>query len=185
MRPEWDVKTGFCHSDHPRSHIREVGIADYQRASSDCKIGCICECHAPRRLRISSCHWFLGILSVTLSGTPASQNRCNETSCSRRSISLMRMTYRFPMWFLRRTMCLTIGVQPSGCLNATLRLPRVVPDNADIMQFAKIGNTSGVRSLIEKNLASPQDVNSTWDVPVLNVSYTFMNWKSTAGRVRS
>ena len=139
MRSEKNTKTDFCYVDNPKSHIRQVGIADYQRASSGCKIGCICKCHAPRNLRIPSCYWFLGIFSVTLSGTSASQNPCNETSCSRQSISLMRMTYRFPAWFLRRIICLTIGVQPTGCLHATLKWPRVIPDKADIMQFAKLG----------------------------------------------
>ena len=180
MRSEPHTTAELRHLDHP-PHIHQVGIADYQRASSNCKIGCICTCHAPRRLRISGCHWLLGILSVTVSGTSANQSRCNETSCSRRSTAFTRVTYRFPMWFLRRAICLTIGVQESGCLNATLKMPRIVPDNADIMQFAKVGNLSNVRSLIEQNLASPLDVNSSWDVPVLSVSrilMTFkMNWK--------
>jgi hypothetical protein len=48
---------------------------------------------------------------------------------------------------------------------------RVVPDDADIMRFAKAGDLQGVRSLLGQRLASPLDVNATWNVPVLSVSY--------------
>jgi hypothetical protein len=62
-------------------------------------------------------------------------------------------------------------MQPRVRLNNSLKMLRVVPDNADIMRFAKAGDPQGVRSLLEQKLASPLDVNATWNVPVLSVSY--------------
>jgi hypothetical protein len=85
-------------------------------------------------------------------------------------MSVARATYRFPYWFLARILCLTVGVHPQGGLNSSLKTLRVVPDDADIMRFAKTGDIQGVRSLIEQRLASPLDVNATWNVPVLSVS---------------
>jgi hypothetical protein len=41
----------------------------------------------------------------------------------------------------------------------------------DIMRFAKAGDLQGVRWLLGQKLASPLDVNATWNVPVLSVSY--------------
>jgi hypothetical protein len=61
-------------------------------------------------------------------------------------------------------------MQPQVGLNTSLKTLRIVPDDADIMRFAKTGNLQGVRSLIEQRLASPLDVNATWNVPVLSVS---------------
>ena len=123
---------------------------------------------------------FLGRLSVTISGSSANTSICTETSCSCQSMSLTRVTYRFPNWLLSRMMCLTIGVHPRGGLDAALKTPRIVPDNADIMQFAKVGDLSNARSLLKQNLASPLDVNCSWDVPVLNVSLILMLRKRAA-----
>lgn len=52
----------------------------------------------------------------------------------------------------------------------SFRALRIVPDNADIMQFAKRGSLDDVRSLFNKGLAAPTDVNDSWRVPVLSVS---------------
>jgi hypothetical protein len=52
----------------------------------------------------------------------------------------------------------------------SLKTLRIVPDNADIMQFAKSGRLEDVQSLINTGLAAPTDVNDSWGVPVLSVS---------------
>jgi hypothetical protein len=84
-------------------------------------------------------------------------------------MSVARATYRFPYWFLARGLYLTVGMQPRLGFNTSLKMLRVVPDDADIMRFTKAGDLQGVRSLIEQKLASPLDVNATWNVPVLSV----------------
>jgi hypothetical protein len=84
---------------------------------------------------------------------------------------LRELLIGFPYWFLARGLYLTVGMQPRVRLNNSLKMLRVVPDDADIMRFAKAGDPQGVRSLLEQKLASPLDVNATWNVPVLSVSY--------------
>ena len=154
----------------PQPFLHRLSISDYQQASSACEAGCICKCHAPRYFRILRHSYLFGSLSITISASSGNKSLCTETSCSRRSMSVARATYRFPTWFLARILCLTVSVQPHNGLNTSLKTPRVVPDNADIMHFAKVGDLDKVRSLIEQRLASPLDVNATWNVPVLSVS---------------
>jgi hypothetical protein len=154
----------------PQPFHQRLSISNYQLASSACEVGCICKCHAPHHFRILRHSYLLGSLSITISASSGNKSLCTETSCSRRSMSVARATYRFPIWLLARILCLTVNLQPQNGLDASLKTPRVVPDNADIMQFAKIGDLNGVRSLIEQRLASPLDVNATWNVPVLSVS---------------
>jgi hypothetical protein len=146
-------------------------MSEYQQASSTCPTGCICKCHAPRRFNIPPHNHLFGSFSITISGSSRNKSLCTETSCSRRFMSVARATYRFPYWLLARILCLTVGVHPQVGLNSSLKTLRVVPDNADIMRFAKTGDIQGVRSLIEQRLASPLDLNATWNVPVLSVSY--------------
>lgn len=165
------VTVGHDHSIiRPQPFLHKLTIGDYQQASSACEAGCICKCHAPRHFKILRHSYLLGSLSITISASSGNKSLCTETSCSRRWMSVARTTYRFPTWFLARILCLTVGVQPQNGLNASLKTPRVVPDNADIMHFTKVGDLDKVRSLIEQRLASPLDVNATWNVPVLSVS---------------
>jgi len=58
---------------------------------------------------------------------------------------------------------------------ASLRVNRVVADDAEIMDFVKAGNLEGVKSLFQRRLASPNDVNFSCDVPILNVSIPTWN----------
>jgi hypothetical protein len=161
------------HSHHligPQPIIQRLTISEYQQASSTCPIGCICKCHAPRRINVLPHNYLFGSFSITISAASGNKSLCTETSCSRRLMSVARATYRFPYWFLARILCFTMGMQPQVGLNTSLKTLRVVPDDADIMRFAKTGDLQGVRSLIKQGLASPLDVNATWNVPVLSVS---------------
>lgn len=152
----------------PQLLCQRRSITEYQQASSACKVGCICKCHAPRHYKIIRQNYLFGSLLVTISAAPKNKSLCSETSCSRRMMSVARATYRFPSWFLARILYLTIST-PYGGMDACLKSIRVVPDNADIMRFAKAGDIDGVKSMIQKGLASPLDVNATWNVPVLSV----------------
>jgi hypothetical protein len=158
------------HSIGPLPVLQRLTVGEYQQASSTCPIGCICKCHAPRRFKVLPYNYLFGSLSITISTASGNKSLCTETSCSRRLMSVTRATYRFPYWFLARGLYLTVGIQPRLGLNTSLKMLHVVPDDADIMRFAKAGDLQGVRSLIEQKLASPLDVNATWNVPVLSVS---------------
>ncbi|KAJ5745112.1 hypothetical protein N7520_010294 [Penicillium odoratum] len=63
---------------------------------------------------------------------------------------------------------LAVSVHPYGRLDMSLKTLRIVPDNAEIMQFSKKGSLADVQSLFTKGLADPTDVNYSWGVPVLS-----------------
>ena len=150
--------------------VQRLTISDYQRARSTCRSGCICICHVPRRFQVVSANRLIGSLSIVSTAASGKQDRCTETLCSRQRGSVTKVTYRFPYWLLARIMCLTVSMQPQTGINMSLKALSVIPDDAEIMHFAKAGNLEGIRSLITLGLASPLDVNASWGVPVLSVS---------------
>lgn len=176
------VDSASCTAEY-RPLIQNLAISDYQRAKSTCKSGCICICHAPLRFGVIPANRFIGSLSVASTAAPRKQSRCTEMSCSRQWRYVTRVTYRSPYWLLAQTICLTVSIQPQIRINMSLRALRVVPDDADIMRFAKAGNLEGVCSMIRRGLASPLDVNASWGVPVLSVStYQPSAHTQTSGR---
>lgn len=168
------IRTSAAGHDHhligPQPMLQRLTVSEYQQASSNCPSGCICKCHAPHHFKVIPHNYLFGSFSITISAASGNKTLCTETTCSRRLMSVARATYRFPSWFLGRILYLTVSTQPLVGLNTSLKTLRIVPDNADIMRFAKTGDLQGVRSLIEQRLASPLDVNATWNVPVLSVS---------------
>jgi hypothetical protein len=151
--------------------IYNVDITAIQRAISPCTKGCCCICHSSTRIAFPTFIVpLLGFLSVTLSGLLLANNRCSETSCLQRSIFRTHISYRFPRWFLARILRLSLGLYPGEGPVGSLRVNRVVEDEAEIMDFVKSGNLEGVKSLFQRRLASPNDVNFSCDVPILNVS---------------
>lgn len=158
--------------------VQRLAISDYQRAKSACKSGCICMCHVPRRFEVVPANRFVGSLSVVFTAASGKQSRCTETTCSRQWRSVTKATHRFPYWPLARIMCLTVSTQPRIGINMSLKALSVVPDDADIMRFAKAGDLEGVDLMIKRRLASQLDVNASWGVPVLSVS-TYQPWKHT------
>lgn len=158
------------HTAETRPLIRDLAISDYQRAKSTCRSGCICICHAPRRFRVIPANCFIGSLLVASTAALRKQSQCTEISCSQQWRHVTKVTYRSPCWLLARIVCLTVSMQPHIGINTSLRAFRVIPDDADIMRFAKAGDLKEVRSMMRRGLASPLDVNASWGVPVLSVS---------------
>jgi hypothetical protein len=159
-----------------REEIYNVDITAVQRAISPCTESCSCICHSSRRITFPTFIVpLLGFLSVTLSGPLPGYNRCSETSCLQQSILRTHISYRFPRWFLARIFRLSLGVYPGEGPVGSLRVNRVVADEAEIMDFVKSGNLEGVKSLFQQRLASPNDVNFSCDVPILNVSAPIWN----------
>jgi hypothetical protein len=163
------VSSASCNAE-TRPLIRDLAISDYQRAKSMCRSGCICKCHAPLRFGVIPANRFIGSLSVVSTAAPRKQSPCTENSCSQQWRHVTKVTCRSPYWLLAQIVCLTVSMQPHIGINMSLRAFRVIPDDADVMRFAKAGDLEGVRSMIRRGLASPLDVNASWGVPVLSVS---------------
>jgi hypothetical protein len=111
-----------------------------------------------------------GFLSLVVKGVYLGFNPCSETTCSHRSITRVELIYRFPPWLLDRLLHLLVINVPGSGPAASLSVTRVVADDADIMNLVKAGNLEDVKFLFARGLASPNDVNASCEVPILNVS---------------
>ena len=83
----------------------------------------------------------------------------------------MRITYRFPEWFLNRMISSVIVSNRLCGPQVSLVAPRVVSNTSDIMYHAFAGNIDGVARLFESGLASPFDITCNYGYTALHVSY--------------
>ena len=148
--------------------------------STQCKPACGCACH--RVYRVKSPHLFqnaFGSLLIKSSGLYGITQACNEFSCSGNSSTSMRISYRFPDWFLSR-MISSVMVSNRLCgPQLSLVVPRVVPSTSDIMSYAFAGNIDGIARLFELRLASPFDVSENFGYTALHVSDTMCHTGGT------
>ena len=139
--------------------------------SNHCKPACGCACH--RVYRVKSPHLFqnvFGSLLIKSSGLYGIAQACNEFSCSGNSSTSMRISYRFPDWFLSRMISSVIVSNRLCGPQLSLVVPRVVPSTSDIMSYAFAGNIDGIARLFESRLASPFDVSENFGYTALHVS---------------
>lgn len=145
----------------------------FDASSSHCKLACGCACH--RVSRIKSPHLFrnvVGSLLIRSSGLYGMTRPCNEFSCRRKSSTSMRISYRFPEWFLDRMISSVIVSNRLCGPQLSLVAPRVVPSSSDIMFHAFAGNIDGIARLFELGLASPFDISENFGYTALHVSNT-------------
>jgi hypothetical protein len=64
--------------------------------------------------------------------------------------------YYFPKWLLNRAICIALinSAEPT----ASLKIPRIIDPQAEIFEFAAVGNVEGIRKLLEERKASPNDI---------------------------
>ena len=139
--------------------------------SNHCKPACGCACH--RVCRVKSPALFqnaFGSLLIKSSGLYGITQACNEFSCSGNSSTSMRISYRFPDWFLSRTISSVIVSSRLCGPQVSLVVPRVVPSTSDIMSYAFTGNIDGIARLFDLRLASPFDVSENFGYTALHVS---------------
>ena len=163
---EAQIQTISRESSTPRSLI-----AGFDTSSSHCKPVCSCACH--RIYRIRSPQLFqnaLGSLLVKSSGLYGLTQPCNEFSCRRNPSTSMRISFRFPKWFLDRMISSVIVSNRLSGPQLSLVVPRVVPSASDIMFHAVAGNIDGIARLFELGLASPIDVTENYGYSALHVS---------------
>ena len=152
-------------------------IAGFDSSPSHCKPVCGCACH--RIYRIRSPQLFqnaFGSLLVKSSGLYGLTKPCDEFSCRRNPSTSMRISFRFPNWFLDRMISSVIISNRLSGPQLSLVVPRVVPRTSDIMFHAIAGNIDGIARLFELGLASPFDVTDNYGYSALHVS---INTRST------
>ncbi|MCJ1438887.1 hypothetical protein MMC27_008277 [Xylographa pallens] len=161
FEPMTSIKS-LAHSEglnRPRDVLR---ITATTTTGSNCNPWCCCVCHKRQHWQTPSVlRRFLGNLLLGYSGALFSEVACSENMCRRSSAQTTKVSYRFPAWFAARMLMADIG-GPS----ISLRVSRVVPVDAPIMQYARVGNADAIKSLIEAGMASPWDVDTDGWTPL-------------------
>lgn len=119
----------------------------FDASSRHCMPACSCACHKEHRFK--SPRLFqnaVGSLLVESSGPYGMTQRCNEFSCRRIPSTSMRISYRFPEWFLNRMISSVIVSNRLCGPQVSLVAPRVVSNTSDIMFHAFSCNSTSFRT---------------------------------------
>lgn len=119
----------------------------------------------------------LGSLVLKLPQNLIGQITCNESTCKRKDCSTLKFSYYLPGWLIMRAIIGQIHVDPLAEQRLGLRVIKIAADDAEVFNFAKYGDIDSLIPIFEKGLASPNVVNHSWHVPLLNVS---VDWWSTS-----
>ncbi|KAG8529065.1 uncharacterized protein KY384_005700 [Bacidia gigantensis] len=139
--------------------ISAVGIRTAQFPRAACSPWCSCICHHERRFRTPQIlENVIGSLFVGYSGLPKLTEPCDEHGCRLRAQPTSSITYFFPPWFLARALSLVLSSTPLAGPIATLKFQRAISGDADVFNFAKLGEVENMKRLFEDGLASPHDV---------------------------
>lgn len=149
----------------------------FDASSSHCMPACSCVCHKEHRFKSPRLFQSaVGSLLVKSSGLYGMTQRCNEFSCRRNPSTSMRISYRFPEWFLNRMISSVIISNRLCGPQVSLVAPRVVSNTSDIMFHAFSGNIDGIARLFELGLASPFDITD-------NFGYTALHYAVDQGHI--
>jgi hypothetical protein len=133
-----------------------------------CRSACSCVCHRPRKIATPAyLNALLGHFHLRYTSAGKSGDFCNEIQCQRQRDHVARVAYKPPDWLASRilSMSLTYG----NCLQMMLRMPRIVSDDAPILQFAAAGDLESIKSLLSSGTASPADVGHSYGLTALHV----------------
>ena len=153
----------FFRLNTDRSSISVISIKatlNYQRFP--CTSSCRCNCHRPYHLISPTLvHRALGTLFLGYSGYSIGIfRRCTLSSCQGQQAFRLSVNYLFPLWFFARA--ITIALTKSYCdeIHISLKIPRVVPNSAEVFRLALLEDVTGLQRLFSKGIASPLDVDT-------------------------
>ncbi|KAF9776353.1 hypothetical protein IL306_005491 [Fusarium sp. DS 682] len=151
-------------SQHITSGILDItALADGQ-----CSSACSCVCHRPRKVATPAyLNALLGQFHLRYTTAGRSRDLCSETQCRRQRDHVARVAYKLPQWLSSRI--LSMSFTYGNCLQMMLRMPRLVSDDAPILQLAAAGDLESIQSLISSGLASPADVGHSYGLTALHV----------------
>jgi hypothetical protein len=149
------------------------GTVEARTSSKDigqCSVTCACCCHSKRRMHIAhALSYITGFICIIYVGGDTNR-ACDHSSCRRKLLATLNLTYYFPPWLLTKAMSIFLRFDPAGGMNMTLRMPNVCPDTSTIFHLATAGDVGGMKALFEKDLASPNDVSCSFGYSVVHVS---------------
>ena len=147
------------------------------RRAWNCQAECTCRCHVRKSFQSPQfLNRLLGKVFIGYSGQFLLGTRCSEPLCQKYSTSSLDMTvtYLFPLWFIARAVSSTVSLS-MGSPEFGLKLPRVITaDRAEykIYRMAALGNTAGIRTMIESGYVTPNDISHPTGSTMLFVSRT-------------
>lgn len=137
-----------------------------------CRQYCPCICHSPSTVKTPSfIKQALGSLFMKFSGVPVLTPRCDNKACAKEKGSGVKFDYFFPSWLCARRIITQFTTSDLQAPELKIRIPRVRPNQAPVFNLARCGDTEGLRTLFEKGLASPYDIDSEGHT-ALHVSLT-------------
>ena len=132
---------------------------NYQRFP--CTSSCRCNCHKSHHfISPMLVHRAIGTLILGYSGYPFRIfRRCTLSGCQGQQAFRISINYFFPSWSLARA--LVIAISKSFCceIHVSLKVPRVVPNSAEVFRLTLLDDVTGLQQLFSKGIASPYDVN--------------------------
>jgi hypothetical protein len=154
-----------------RQGLDNASTSDESSQWSNCGYWCSCICHKRSQLR-PFFNSILGALYISFSNQLISRVTCSEHRCREcAKISSVKITYFFPRWLLARMVSFVGRASAWTCPEFIIRVPRLVPGNAEIFQYAEVGDITGIKRLLKGHAASVDDVAITTGRTALHVSY--------------
>jgi len=143
---------------------RQIGFrfSRYNRVA--CDVHCGCRCHRQRRRQSPRyLSWLLGQLFMSYAGLP--QKGCDAESCRQKGRFSAHVTYYFPTWFLARMLLLTMTTTSQGNPVAGLYMRNTLPEETPLLNYIEAGDIDGVKELLDKRMATPNDLYQSlnWD----------------------
>lgn len=150
-----------------RDIVRVTGSSPF---GTGCRQHCRCVCHSYSTVKTPSfIKGALGSLFLKFSGFPILTSRCDNTTCAKAKASGVKFDYFFPSWLCSRRLIAQYTTSDLQAPELRIRVPRVRPRQSDIFNMARLGDVDGLKTLFEKGLASPYDVDSS-GITALHVS---------------
>ncbi len=157
-------KTAQSAEPYDNFHSREkasIGIRVTPSAIA-CRRACRCACHSSRS---SSSPAFmnnlLGRLFVSYSGVPVMAPSCDSSACRGSKSSQLSLEYWFPTSLWSRMMRVELSYHHVNGPSVQLDMLRIIPDDAQCINFAISGNINGLQHLFNSGQASARDISTT------------------------
>ena len=137
-----------------------------------CQGDCDCPCHRRGRFRTPQLlDRFLGTLFVGYTGCPIFWLARHKASCLKHTPQYLEVAYYFPLWFFARVLYLVAGTSYMGnpTIGLTLRKRLEYDSENGFFRMAETGNVTGITSLFESRVVSPNDVDTRIGQTALHV----------------
>lgn len=154
--PASDGWSGFNSAKQASFGIRVTPSAIF------CRKSCRCACHSRRNSASPAfMNNLLGRLFVSYSGLPAMTPSCDITECRGSKSSQLSLEYWFPTSLWSKMVRMQLSYHSVEGPSIQLDMLRIIPDNAQCINFAINGNIKGLKHLFHEGSASPRDISTT------------------------